>query len=225
MHNMNSTKFAPWMSLAGAPHFVERELGDDKNEAANALRRVATELAKTSAKIEADVIAALGNEMGSELANTQAACQAIAKRAGPMLKRANDSVDYARCAVDALTAKTNPTAATDLMSAMQHQEARAALLHMSAAERRTAIATAIGSGDETFLGAVTSGSPALSGLTATEQASVREQWRSKRHPDDAARLARMKAAISQTQRLAVMFERWSSQIIPEAIMSGPKKVA
>ncbi len=86
---------------------------------------------------------------------------------------------------------------------------------MSDADRRKAIANAISSGDETFLAAATSGSPTLSGMSAAEQSAAREQWRTKRHPETAARIARLRKGLTQLERLRPMFQKWADQIVEE----------
>ena len=110
----------------------------------------------------------------SPLANSRDARKAISKIIDPTLKRANEATDYAHAAIESLTQKSNPTMPDDVTAAMLAQEVRSALLRMDDAERRKAIATAISSGDESFVAAATSGSPVLSGLQAVEQAATRE---------------------------------------------------
>lgn len=116
-----------------------------------ALAATRTTRPTSAAKIEKTVPDILVNQLNSSLANASAARKAIAKIVEPTLKRVTAATDYAHAAIQILIAKTDLTAPTDLMLAMQHQEVRAALLHMSDVERRKAIANAISAGDETFV--------------------------------------------------------------------------
>lgn len=194
---------------------MQRSLGDDHNSAADALIKAAAGVTEATLKIQKTVPSIMDNKLGSTLANTQAARKAIAKIAEPVLKRISEATDYANTAIGMLTEKSNPTQPADVMGALLHQEVRSALLRMTDAERRKAIAIAISSGDETFLAAATSGSPTLSGMTSAEQASAREQWRAKRHPDTVVRIARLQAGLAQMERLAPMFQKWTDQLLEE----------
>lgn len=211
----DDTRFSPWLSLQAAAPLVERSVGGDKNDATDFLIKAAAGITEAAAKIEKTVPDILANQLNSSLANVSAARKAIAKIVEPTLKRVTAATDYAHAAIETLIAKTDLTAPTDVMLAMQHQEVRAALLRMSDVERRKALAHAISAGDETFVAAATGGSPTLSGMTAHEQTMARERWRSTRHPETAAHIARLRNGLAQLARVAPMLKKWSDQIVPE----------
>ena len=131
------------------------------------------------------------------------------------IKRVGEAVDCANSAINSLTDKSSPAMPDDVTGALLHQEVRSALLRMDDTSRRKAITNAISSGDETFLAAATSGSPTLSGMTAVEQSAVREQWRKRRHPDAAARITKLRNAISQMDRLGSMLTKWSEGLVDQ----------
>ena len=86
---------------------------------------------------------------------------------------------------------------------------------MTDAERCKAIATAISSGDETFLAAATSGSPVLSGMTSAEQSVAREQWRSQAAPRHYRAHRAPPQRFAQLDRLGPMFKKWADQLVKE----------
>jgi hypothetical protein len=212
---MNDEKYRPWISLQAAEALVKKQVGDDQNSATDSLLKAATGITEAATRVQETVPQILGNRLGSALANAQAARRAVDKIVEPALRRAGEAADFTSGAIERLTAKTDPTAPVDVVAAMMHQEVRLALLRMSSVERRKAIATAISSGDETFLAAATSGSPTLSGMSAAEQSAAREQWRKKRHPEDAARIARLRNGLTQLDRLGPMLQKWADQIVEE----------
>jgi hypothetical protein len=79
------------------------------------------------------------------------------------------------------------------------------LARMPAAERSKAIKQAIDSGDDAFVAGAVTGSPILTGLAPAKQQMFRETWRSRRHPEKAAQLARWKAGLAELDRLGPMF--------------------
>ena len=212
---MSDPRYSPWLSIRAAPSFVQRELGDD--EACAFLVQAANELATAANKIEQAVSKAMANELGSELGNSRNARKVIDKEMEIVTKRVNAASERAHDAINMLVAKTDPKMPEDVATALMHQEVRTALQRMTDAERRKAIATAISSGDETFLAAATSGSPVLSGMTAAEQSVAREQWRSKRHPDITARIVRLRKGLAQLDRLGPMLKKWADQLVKEPV--------
>jgi hypothetical protein len=208
-------KFRPWLSLQAAEGLVKKQLGEDQNEAACFLLKAAVGLTEASAKIEKAVPQILADKMRSSLANSQTARKTIATITAPALKRAQIAIDYGHAQVEALTKRTNPKAAEDIMQASYHQEIRSALAKMTVPERNKAINTAIASGDETFLSAATTGSPVLSGWTAAEQSAAIERWRATRCPDSAGIINRLRKGLAQLERLSPMFEKWSKGLVPE----------
>ena len=205
-------KYRPWLSLQGAAALVQQQVGPDKNHVADALVRAAAEITEAAAKVEKTVPRIMQNQLGSSLANATAARKAIARIIDPAVKRANEAADYANSAINSLTEKSSPAMPDDVMGAMAHQEVRA-VVRMNNAERRKAIATAIASGDETFIAAATTGSPALSGMTSAEQAVAREQWRTKRHPETAEHIKRLRGAVARLDQLAPMLGKWGDSLV------------
>jgi len=196
----------------GAANFVQREIGDDESLAF--LVKAANDLTAAANKIQVAVSRAMADEDGSKLGNSRKARKAIAAEVAIASTSVNAASERAHNAIAMLTAKTDPKTAEDFSIAMMHQEVRSALLRMSDAERRKAIATAISSGDETFV-AATSGSPMLSGMTATEKTVAREQWRKKRHADVRARIDRLRKGVGQLDRLVPMFNQWAGGLVAE----------
>lgn len=219
MSNENA-RFSPWLSIRSAPVFVQRELGDDG--ACVFMVKAANEISAAANKIERAVVKAMSNPLGSELANTRAARKAIEQEVEIVLKRVTATTERADAAINMLTEKSNPQMPEDVATALMHQEVRTALQRMTDAERRKAIATAVSSGDETFLAAATSGSPVLSGLTAVEQSVAREQWRRQRHPETSERIYRLRKGVAQLDRIVPMFNKWADQLVKEP---APKVVA
>jgi predicted phage tail protein len=212
---MNNERYRPWLSLQGAEQLVKKHVGDDKNEAADALVKAASGITEASQKLCEDVPVILNNKLGSSLANAKAARAAIAKIVDPALKRADVAINFGHAAIETLKKQSDPKAPSDAMGATQHAEVRSALLRMTTPERHKAIETAIASGDETFLSAAVSGSPTLSGMTAEQQMAAKEKWRGTRHADTASKIAHLSNAIAQLERIAPMLTKWSSSLVDE----------
>ena len=195
----------------GAAKFVQREIGDDKSLAF--LVKAANDLTAAANKIQVAVSRAMADEDGSKLGNSRKARKAIAAEVAIASTSVNAASERAHNAIVMLTAKTDPKTAEDFSIAMMHQEVRSALLRMSDAERRKAIATAISSGDDVCRRDV--GLTDVEWHDGTEQTVAREQWRKKRHADVRARIDRLRKGVGQLDRLVPMFNQWAGGLVAE----------
>ena len=111
--------------------------------------------------------------------------------------------------------QTSPKPPSDATEAIYHSEVGSVLACMPAAERSKTIRQAIDTSDDRFVAGAVTGSPILTGLAAAEQQMFLETWRSRRHPEKTAQLARWKAGLAELDRLGPMFLKWSGQLFDE----------
>jgi hypothetical protein len=161
--------------------------------------------AMASARRDAERLAALAAALQGDPRRTPEGAAVELRRAALEIgERSAQTLDAARSrAVAALKTVEAETAAPppprDAVQLQIEAELRAKLAALPQAKRRALITEAIDSGDDTLPGAILRGPALLTGLTPEEHALIREQWRAARHPERAAKIARLTKALEATE--------------------------
>ena len=108
-----------------------------------------------------------------------------------------------------------PPSPKDAMAAIYAGEVRSALSRMPLTERASAVERAIGEGDDAFAVAALTGSPVLVGLGRAEQRALRDVWQRKKHGPTLQRIAKLKAALDEHNRLSSLLSGWSYQLFAD----------
>jgi len=96
---------------------------------------------------------------------------------------------------------------------MRETEIRSALFAMKTEDRAKAITRAVDDGDDETLGAVLRGPVLLTGLGPAQREAIRHQWRVKRHPEEVARVARLRGALGDLDRAASLFTSFTLGLV------------
>ena len=131
------------------------------------------------------------------------------------IARAAEGRARVEAAIGKLVTSTLPKPKKDMLGAVvaiEAMEVRSALRSMKPPERLKAVHDAVALGDENFVHAATTGLPTLSGLSATEQALLTDYWQRHWHSETLARISRLKAASTESDRQVALFGKWSSGV-------------
>lgn len=141
------------------------------------------------------------------------------KTAEPTLREFDAALRTARREIEAIEARTfappRPTNASDTILA---GEIRRRLSELKEDERRAALETALAEGAEEVVAAALHGPAMLSGMSAPQQASLRDRWRRSRHGDEIDRIDRLKSAVADTERGGELLVRYAATLADPQII-------
>lgn len=82
-------------------------------------------------------------------------------------------------------------------------------------ERLKVVRSAVDSGDASFVAAVVNGSHLLTGMAEAEQAVCRDMWARTWYGDTMERIARLRKAQGQLDRVTALFGKWAGDILAD----------
>jgi hypothetical protein len=206
-------KFEPTISLRSAD-VIMAKFADPQNPdtVIESMVEAGNLIATSAAKVQSTVEKIMANQMQPEIKRKKEARDAAFK----IFEGAAKRIDSNRAAVESviikLEADTLPKAPKDAVEMLGAGEVRRALLAAPQSERARMIRGAINDGDDSFVAAAVLANVALTGLGRAERDALREEWRRVRHGETVNRIARLRAALDQIDRLAGMFSGYANAL-------------
>jgi hypothetical protein len=203
------------LSLRAARQVIEKRSEGKADDVIDDLAESAERITTVAEKIKTTVDAVLANQLATPLKNASDAKVAANKLFTSVAGKLDGARKRTATAIETLETKIQPPKPQNAAEAVLAGEVRAALLRMEQAERAKAVTIAIDEGDDFFVSAALSGSSVLTGMGKAEANALAEAWRRKRHGETCERIARLKSALGEYDRLCGLLSSFALGILAE----------
>jgi len=164
--------------------------------------------------------ALMQNEMQTIPARHRAVKEKTWRITEPVLRDIDSALAATKRELESLEAKTAaPPRPTDAAGHFLATEVRQRLAAMSEQEREAALSSALKDGDDQLLSAVLTGSPMLSNVSKQRQEMLRATWQRQRFAPELERIARLKKALSDTERAGTLAMTYTLNLSSAAIIA------
>lgn len=194
------------ISLRGAPQFIRRHAGKDADDIIDKMIEAAEGFSSAAQKIAEGANTILADKMQTPERNMQRARNFIWRCWEPASKRGDQVRAHVESVIQRLDAETMPRSPAPALAA----EIRQRLAAMTPKDRKTTLAEHMH--DQDVIGAAIHASSFLTGLSAAEREKILHDWRMSHHAPTMQRIARLKAALADLDRLHGIFLTWWSKL-------------
>ena len=207
------------LSLGSARKCIEHRAGkgpDDK--ILDAMATAADGISNAAANIKTATERILANQMKprlQNLANAKRRAKEIYEGRARKLTSARDGIGRAIDQLEAVMAPTPPKDMLGAVTEMKALEVRQVLRAKKPNERLRSVRAAIERGDGAYVAAVINEEPEKSGLEPAEHAVAKDMWQRQWHNDTLTRVARLRNAQAELDRLNTLFGKWSNDILAD----------